>query len=260
MSSPIALETTATPRLRTGAVRSFAPVLWIAVSLLGSLLLTGCQSITADSADAAQVRFVDASVDAPALDLYLNGNGAAYNLSFATVTSYLPVGPGEYHITANRGGSAQALVNTRTTLGVARQYTAVVSNTLGNLQETIYPDASAPAPAGMLAVRLLHVAAAVGPLDVYLVPSAGALAGSSPVVRGLAYEGSGGYFYVPAGGSYTVAVQPAGVAPGPASGGLLSGVSVSGISGAVRTVVIGDAPTGSAKTLSGLVLDDFDTP
>ena len=226
---------------------------------VAALGLSGCQSITADSPDAAQVRFVDASLDAPALDLYLNTSGAAYNLSFGTVTSYVAAGPGEYRISANRANTTQALVNAKASLGATRQYTAVVSNTVGNLQETIYPDAHAPAPAGMLAVRVLNAAATAGPVDVYLVPAGGSAAASTPLVRNLGYTGNGGYVDVPGGGSYAVEVVPAGTAPGAGNGALLSGVSVTGSSGAVRTVVLGDAQAGS-KGLNGFVLEDFDTP
>lgn len=64
--------------------------------LLGVSLLSmaGCAGVTANSPEAAQIRFVHASPEAPALDMYLDGDGAAYNLSFGTVTSYVSVSPG----------------------------------------------------------------------------------------------------------------------------------------------------------------------
>ena len=230
------------------------------VLLAGALGLSGCQSITADSLNAAQVRFVDASVDAPALDFYLNGGGSAYNLSFGTVTSYVAAGTGESRISANRANTAQTLASARASLVGTRQYTAVVSNTLGSLQETIYPDANAPAPAGMISIRILNEAAGLGPVDVYLVPNSGSLTTTAPLVRDLGYTGNGGYLDVPAGASYSVTVLAAGAATSSANGGLTSGVSVNGPSGAVRTVVLSDAQIATGKRLDGLVLDDFETP
>lgn len=225
-----------------------------------ALGLTGCQSITADSPDAAQIRVVDTSTDAPGLDLYLNGNGTAYNLGFATATSYIPVTPGEYRISANRANTSQALVTARATLGGTRQYTALVSNTLNNLQETVYPDMNAPAPPGMISVRVLHAASGMGSVDVYLVPIAGSLATTAPLVRDLGYAGGGAYVNLPANTAYTVAAVPTGVHPATAGASTtLSNVSVSGGSGAVRTVVISDAQLGG-KGLYGFVLKDFDTP
>lgn len=246
----------ANPTSRTSRLR-LVEVVCLGLAALG---LAGCQSITADSPDAAQVRFVDASVDAPGLDVYLNGSGAAYNLSFATVTSYIPVTPGEYKLSASRANTAQALVTAHAALGGTRQYTAVVSNALGGLVETVYPDANAPAPAGMVSVRVLHAASGVGPLDIYLVPSSGTLATATPLIRDLAYTGAGAYVNLPANTAYTVAAVPTGVSPAPAGpSSLLSGVSVAGNSGAVRTVVISDAQ-GNAKGLYGFVLKDFEIP
>ena len=222
--------------------------------------LWGCQSIAADSTEAAQVRFVDTSVDAPGLDVYLNGNGTAYNLSFATVTSYIPVTPGDYKLSADRANSTQALVTAKAALGGTRQYTAVVSSALGSLQETVYPDANAPAPAGMISVRVLHAASGAGPLDVYLLPGSGNLATTAPLARGLGYTGNTAYVNVAASPVYTVVALPAGVPPTPAGAAtLLGGVSVVASAGAVRTVVISDPPNGG-KGLYGFVLKDFDTP
>ena len=223
--------------------------------VLGS---AGCGSITANSSDSALIRFVHVSPDTPAVDVYLNGAGAAYNLSFGTVTSYVPLSPGEARIAVHRAGTAQALVDGRTALNAARQYTAVVTNTLGNLQETVYPDANTPAPAGMIAVRVLHEAAGMGPVDVYVLPSGSSALFSTPTIRNLAFGGSDAYINMAAEKKYSVAVIPAGSVPALAAGAVLSGVSVSGGSGAVRTVIVTDAPARS-KGLSGFVLDDLET-
>ena len=229
----------------------------------GVVGLSGCGSLTAASTEAAQVRFFDGSMDAPGLDLYMNGSGVAYNLSFGTVTSYVPVSPGETHIYANRANTSQALVTARAALGGARQYTAVVSNALGSLQETIYPDATTAAPAGMVAVRVLHAASESGPLDVYLLPgggAGGALTAAVPVARDLGYLGAAGYVDVPLSAKYAIAVVPAGAPLTAGATTMLSGTSVTGASGAVRTIVLSDLPLAKGKGLDGFVLDDFDTP
>ena len=228
------------------------------VLIFAAFAMTGCGGITADGVAAAQVRFVDTSGDAPAMDLYLDGSGAAYGLSFGTVTSYIPVSPGEVKLSAHRANTAQALVSAKTELAGTRQYTAVVSNMLGGLEETVYPDANGPAPAGNLAVRVLNEDAASGPLDVYLVQTASALSGAAPVVRELGYTASSGYVDVPA-ANYVVAVVSAGVLPN-AANAVLHGISVNGGSGAVRTLVLSGAPLGGGKGVTGFVLEDADTP
>ena len=221
------------------------------------LAFTGCGSLTAASSESAQIRFVHVSAEAPPIDVYLNGTGAAYNLSFGTVTSYLPLNPGEASLAVRRAGTSQTLVEDLVALTNTRQYTAVVTNRLGNLQEAVYPDAMAPAPAGTVAVRVLHEAVGAGPLDVYLLPGGSSALFSSPAIRSLGFGGSEGYVNLPSSKTYTVAVLPAGSAPALAAGAVLSDVSVSGGSGSVRTVIVTDAP-GRSKGLRGLVLDDLD--
>ena len=230
------------------------------LACLAALGLSGCQSISANGYGAAQVRFVNASPDAPAMDLYLNGNGTAYNLGFGTVTSYIPVAAGESRIAANRANTGQVLVSARASLGGTRQYTAVLNGPEDALQTTLYPDASAPAPPGMMAVRVLNEASTAGPLDVYFAPSYASFSSGATAMREIAPAGSSGYENLPVEKRYLVAVVPAGSPGAVPAGAILSGVSLSGSSGAVRTLVISDGGNGRASGLNGLVLEDSDTP
>ncbi len=218
----------------------------------------GCQGITPDSPEAAQVRFVQVSPEAPALDMYFDNNGAAYNLSFGTVTSYVSLRPGEYRLSAHRGGTGQALVSGQAVLGVAKQYTAIVSNTLGSLQETVVPDTNTPAPPGTVAVRVLNEAALGGPADVYLVPSGGSPATANLLVRDLPFGSAGTYEHLPADKTYTVVVVPAGGPTRRANG--LGTLTLTGASGAVRTVIVADLPSKANKAFTALVLNDYDAP
>ncbi len=221
-----------------------------------SLGLTGCSNMTPNSTE-AQVRFADISADAPALDVYLNGTGAAYNLGYATYSSYLPVEAGAYQFSANRANTGKALTGGRANLLSGHQYTAVVGNRLGELREHIYPDV-VPAPiAGTIAVRILNEVEG-GPVDVYLVLNASLLASAAPAATNLAYATNAGYLRVPANASYAIFVAPAGSAP---TGGAVkvSGVSVSGGSGTARTLILTEAAK-EGKGLYGVVLEDLDLP
>ena len=225
---------------------------------LGSLGLAGCGTMAVSTTE-AQMRFVDTSADAPALDVYLNGMGQAYNLDFGSFSSYVPVDAGNAQLTANRASTTQALAAGKTALLTGHRYTAVVANRLGELQEHVYPDA-APAPmAGAMTVRVLNEVEG-GPLDLYLVANAGALATATPAVSNLGYAQSGGYIRVPAGTSYAVYAAPAGSSP--LSPGVLkvNGASVGGASGAVRTLVLSEAGARGGKGLYGVVLEDPETP
>jgi hypothetical protein len=220
------------PAVRSIAVRASA-------LLLAGALLAGCQSIDMGS---AQLRVMDASPDGGALDAYQNNAGLAYNLSFGTLTSYVAMAPGAYKLEADKGGTRQTLVEATAHLVAGKQYTAIVGNSLANLQATLLLDQSTPAPAGQIAVRFVNEATRAGAVDIYLVGSGGRLISTSPMATNLSLGANSGYLMAPA-GTYAIDVVPAGTVPTNETATLLRGVQRPFDSGAVRTVVLIDQET-----------------
>jgi hypothetical protein len=223
--------------------------------------LPGCQSINMSS---AQLRVIDASPDAGAIDSYQNNEALAYNLDFGNVTSYAPMSPGAYTLAADRAGTRQALASVNRTLLAGKQYTEIVGNVAASLQPTLLLDKSTPAPPGEIQVRFVQQITRVGPVDVYLVPkNGGRLAANSPLIVNLAFGANSGYLTVPA-GSYAIEVVPAGTTLVPATVTLLSGAQNEYASGAVRTVVLidqeilGPHPAGLTPGVNAIVADDYD--
>ena len=190
--------------------------------------------------------------------MYLDNEGAAYNLNFGTVTSYISLAPGDYRLSAHRGGTAQALVSGQTVLSASSQYTAVISNTLGNLQETVFPDENAPAPPGTLAVRVIDEAVLSGPLDVYLVPSGETLTATDLVAHELGLGAVAGYEHLPAGKAYTVFLVPSGSVPRKVASP--SHTTVTGASGALRTILHTDTAVKPSNGVPTLVLNAYEPP
>src|SRR5277367_6604215 len=89
-------------------------------ALLGTL--SGCQGIVS-SPTLAQIRIIDASPDAPGLDIYQNSAALVYNLGFGTITSYVPVDPGVYTLSADAAGTQQVLTSAKGTFVASGQYT-----------------------------------------------------------------------------------------------------------------------------------------
>lgn len=223
-------------------------------SSLAALLLTGCQGVgLVGSRDAAQVRLIQASPDVPALDLYLNDSAVAYNLTFGTRTSYVPVGAGTYQVRANVTGTRQELAAVSSSVVAGHQYTAIVGDTVASLHLLLLPDQTRPAPAGEATVRVVNAATRSGPLDVYLIPSgSGAVAAPTTALAfGMAFGTVEGYRDVPA-GSYAMSAFAAGTAPGTGYAPLFAGPLLSLRSGAVRTVVLLDRP-GAAPGVQAMV-------
>ncbi len=205
-------------------------------AMLLSVALAGCQSLTMNS---AQLRVIDTSADSGVIDSYQNNSALAYNLGFGTMTSYVPMSPGTYTLAADRVGTRQTLAESPARLLAGKQYTEIVGNSLVNLQQTLFLDQSVPAPSGQIAMRLIHEATHSGAVDVYLVPTSGRSANTSPLATNLSFGASSGYINVPE-GTYAIDVVPTGTVLASSTVTLLNGAQTAYASGAVRTVVLID--------------------
>ena len=132
--------------------------------------LTGCQGIVGNPS-LSQVRIIDASPDAPGLDIYQGTDAIAYNLGFGTITSYVPIAPGTYTISANSAGTKQVLSSSKATFGVSSQYTVLIGNSAASLQQLVLKDQSQPAPSGQIALRFIDQATRISAVDIYLIPA-----------------------------------------------------------------------------------------
>jgi hypothetical protein len=215
----------------------------LAAALLSAAGISGCQNINMNS---AQLRVIDASPDAGVIDAYQNNSALAYNLGFGTMTSYVPMTPGSYTLAVDKAGTRQTLVASTDTLVAGKQYTEIVGNGLAKMQQAVFLDQSAPAPAGQIAVRLINEATRSGPVDVYLVPMSGRLANTSPIAVNLGFGANSGYITVPE-GTYAIDVVPTGKALASSTVTLMSGAQADYASGAVRTVVLIDQETLGAR-------------
>jgi Domain of unknown function (DUF4397) len=234
-----------------------------ALSLL-AVTLAGCQSI-AGTQSVTQVRFIHASPDAPALDLYQNlpqssaqsSQASLYNVAFGAVSSYMLLPPGAYTHTASVAGTLQQLANVRGTFAAGAQYTVLAGNIAANLQMSVLKDQSTPAPAGQVALRFLGQATRTGPVDLYLLPSGANLSGQAPIAIGVGFGVNTGYLNVPA-NTYSVVALPAGSPPTSAATPLLTGSQAFYPAGSVRTIVLLDQQPLSAPALQLITADDFD--
>jgi hypothetical protein len=233
----------------------------LGASALGLISLAGCQSVDVNAGNVAQVRFIQASPDAPGIDFYANNAAEAYNVGFGYGTSYVPVAPGNYTITADKADTRTVLASAGQGMAIGQQYTVLVGNTVSSLQETILTDQSTPAPSGEISVRLIDEATRAGAVDVYLVPSSGKLTTTALLTNftGLTFGTNTGYVNIPA-GTYAIAVVPTGTVPVSTTVTLLSGPQVGYAVGAVRTVVLIDQQVTTTPGVAAFVADDYDSP
>ncbi|SNT08139.1 protein of unknown function [Granulicella rosea] len=229
------------------------------LAVLGLVLgaLPGCQSI-AGNAVVSQVRIIDTSPDAPGLDIYEGSGVLAYNLGFGTATSYVPITPGSYAISADVANSKQQLISARGSFNVNNEYTVLIGNYVAGLTETVLQDQSTPAPSGQVALRFLDQSPAAGTLDLYLVSSSGTLLTSKPVLYNVAFGSNSGYVNVSA-GTYTLVALPAGTVATSTTVATYLGTAVTYTGGSVRTLVLINQPLATTPGLQVITAADYDS-
>jgi hypothetical protein len=238
--------------------KSFHLAARLAAAITILVTLTGCQAIVS-SAPEAHVRIINATPDAPRLDLYQDSNALAFNLDFGTVTSYIQLAPGAYNITANTAGTRQVLSAAKTTFTTSGQYTVLIGNTAASLQQLTLIDQSQPAPPGQTALRFISQATRAGAVDIYLIPAGQKINAVVPLVSGIAFGANTGYVNVPV-GTYSLAMLPAGTLAAGTTIATYAGPQVTYSAGAARTIILIDPPLVTAPGIKVITANDFDPP
>ena len=224
--------------------------------------LAGCQSV-AGIRPVSQVRLIDVSPDAPALDIYQNSpqsvSAVLYNIGFGTVSSYIPVPAGVNTHAACVAGTQQQLATARGNFAVGSQYTVLAGNISASLQMTVLKGQSFPAPAGHVALRFLGQATRAGTVDIYLVPPGSTIGRVSPIDTGLSFSSNTGYIDAPS-GTYSIVVLPAGTLLSSAATPMYTGSQVSYPGGSARTIILIDQQPAAALGLQVITANDYDSP
>ena len=224
---------------------------------LSTLLLAvpGCQSITG-TAPTSHVRIIDTSPDAPDMDAYQGTAILAYNLGLGTLTSYVPVPPGTYNISADQAGTHSHLTMAGGTFAADAQYTVLIGNSSNALQEWILKDQSTASPLGRVNLRFINQSVQAGGLDLYLVPSGSTVVAQKPLITGVNFNSNTGYLSVPA-GTYTLVVLPTGATPTASGSTSYTGAAVAYVPGSASTIVLIDPQLSTTPGVQIITAADY---
>ena len=185
----------------------------VAISVALSGCLGGGGGSSSSAGPSAEVRVLHAAADAPAVDIYINGDLAIEDLDTFTATAFTRVPAEPLTIDVRAAGAAadsEPVFSTEVTPVRGEDYTLVAYGLLGDDSFdllVITDDIQTPAAATARAF-VLHAAPQVGNVDVY-VDTTDAL-GDTPLLADFAPAAdSGAYVEVPA-GEYRIRITPAG--------------------------------------------------
>lgn len=150
-----------------------------------------------------RVRVVHASPDAPAVDVWVDGQKAFTNAAFQAITPYasLPAGAHKVQVVPT-GKTEPAVISATLTLDPAKDYTVAAVNTLAKIEPLVLTDNNSAPAAGKAHVRFVHASPDAPAVDI-------AVKGGPVVFSNVAFKGVGDYTPVAA-GTYDLEVRPAG--------------------------------------------------
>ncbi|ANU15369.1 hypothetical protein B481_0743 [Planococcus halocryophilus Or1] len=140
----------------------------VAMVLVFSLLASG---VLADS-HMAKVRVVHASPDAPAVDVYVNGDLTLEEVPFKADSGYLDVPAGTHDVEVFASGSEYAagegVLQADLTVEAGKAYTVVAANLLESIEFVVAED-SMEVPDGKTKVRVGHLSPDAPAVDVGVI-------------------------------------------------------------------------------------------
>jgi len=257
MTKPGSATDKLVPQSATRAVLAKRAAALVGLALL-LVPLPGCQSISG-SPSLAEISIIDASPDAPVVDIYQGANVLAQQVGFQAVSSYIQVAPGTYGFLVDVEKTTQQLISAQGTIQAGNKYTILIGNYLNSLQEVILKDQSTAAPAGQMNVRFLDQSLHGGAFDIYLVPSGSTVVQVKPVLTNVTFNTNTGYFTIPS-GTYSLVVEPTGTVPTVTGTPTYSGASFNYASGAARTFIIMDQTVVTTPPIFVYIRADYDSP
>lgn len=173
--------------------------------LVGAIALAIAFTLPASAQSSmAMVRVIHASPDAPAVDVFVDGNAVLNNVAFPAISAYLevPAGPHTVVVAPAGQGVGAAVITANPTLAAGAAYTIAAVGQVANIRAQIYNDNLAAPAAGKAHVRVIHASPDAPAVDVKV-------AGGPTLLSALAFPNASDYLPVDA-GSYNLQVTPAG--------------------------------------------------
>jgi hypothetical protein len=175
--------------------------------MLGAL--SGCQAVQNSAPTQTLVRVIDASYNAPAVDVKIGTTPIATNIGAASITNYAFLPPQNTSAYIYPTGSTKSTASAAGTFLVDEQHSVLITDSGASYAASILTDQVTPPPAGDFSFRIVQQAIQTGAVDVYLLSGTTVLADAKPVLSAVAAQTVSAYINVAA-GTYTIAVTPTG--------------------------------------------------
>jgi hypothetical protein len=212
---------------------------WLCLGLFLCLTVwsTGCGG-GSGTTGTAQLRLVQASPDAPQVNVLVDGVSVAGNLAYGNATAYVSVKSGSRHVQVVPVSGSSPIFDQTLSLNSSTNQTLLLTGPAASIQPVMLTDGGTTTTTGDGHVRVINASGTMDAADVYLVPAGSSISGVQPVTAGLGFDKDTGYQLLPA-GNYQVFMTSPGT-----TNALLSTGSISLTSAQNQTVVALDGTSG----------------
>ena len=159
-------------------------------------VLSGCGG---SSSGTGELRFVQASPDAPQSNLYVDRKLVSAGLGYGNATGYISLNAGTRHVQVVPGSGASPILDLKVSVVSSGNQTLIETGKVANAQSLLLTDISSSTTTTQGSVRVVNAALNMGLADVYLVAAGSGIAGVSPVATSLGINSNTGYELVPIG-------------------------------------------------------------
>ncbi len=170
---------------------------WLSALCLGIFLSTGCGS--SGSSTTAQLRFFQASPDAPHVNVLVDGASVATNLGYGNGTGYISVKSGSRHIQIVPLSGSSPILDESLSISSGANQTLLLTGPAASIKPVVLTDGGTKVTTGDGYVRVVNASSTMGPADVYIVVAGTIIAGLKPVVSNMAFDQDTKYQLIAAG-------------------------------------------------------------
>jgi len=224
----------------------------LGLALLAALGLAACgdddSSNDVNNGITARLRAVHVAPGTNSLDVLVGSTRLFTNIAYGQPTDYQEVATGSQTLALVATGDTASYGSLTRTLELNQNYTLLATGLPGTVEPVLLTDSSTAPASGRIRLRLVHASPSAGAVDVYVGPQDQDIASVTPTLSNVGTGTASDYLNLDA-GTYRIRLT--------ALGGkeALLDETVTLSEGAVRTIIVRDAPAGGVP-LGTVVLDD----
>ena len=169
-------------------------------------VLAGCGG---GSSGTGNLRFVQASPNAPQVNLLVEGKSVATGLEYMNATGYISLHTGSQQVQVVPVSGGSAILDTSVNITSSGNQTLILTGSAASPHTILLNDSnSTTTTTGDGNVRVINASSNAGTADVYIVPAGDSIAGIPPTVANLGFDGNTGYQLVAIGGYEVIMTTP----------------------------------------------------